>query len=206
MTDTPRRTGVFASLDTWLDKFEAFVIGTTMLLMAGNTIANVIGRYVFLQSLYFSEELNEILMVLATFVGVAYVTRRGLHIRMSALYDVFPDRLRKITQIIIALTTGAAMFILAWYATEYVLRVKAREQVTPALQIPLWTVYGWVVVGFVVTGIQYLLTAIRNLDLRDPTVYISASQVDRYEDPELAVVMHRYGQDQEPEATADENR
>lgn len=192
MADAPRRSIFLSRLDTGLDRAESFVVAGTMLLMATNSIANVVGRYVFSQSLYFSEELNEILMVLVTFVGVAYVTRRGRHIRMSALYDQLPDFGRKVSMIVISLTTGVTMLVLAWFAAKYALTIKGRGQVTPALQLPLWTVYIWVVVGFVATGVQYFLTALRNFDLADPTVFVSASEIDSYEDPEISEIVTLY--------------
>lgn len=201
MADAPQRSTFASRLDSGLDRAEALVIGGTMMVMAISTIANVIGRYVFSQSLYFSEELNEILMVLVTFVGLSYVTRRGRHIRMSAVYDQLPPRGRKIAMIAITLTTGVTMFVLAWYAAQYTLRVQGRGQVTPALQLPLWTVYIWVVVGFVAAGIQYLLAALRNFNLSEPAVYVSATEIDSYEDPELSEIMHLYERDHDLGAT-----
>lgn len=191
----PEPRGTLVRVDDAIGQFEAIVIGAAMLAMAVNTIANVFGRYLFSHSLYFSEELNEILMVAVTFVGLGYVTRRGRHIRMSALYDLLTERGRKLLMIFIALSTGAVMFLLAWYAFEYVVKMAGRGRVTPALQLPLWITYVAVVIGFVITGIQYLLTAIRNLDLNEPGVFVSRSELDVYEDPELATIVELYGRD-----------
>ena len=104
-------------------------------------------------------------------------------------------RTKKLLMIVIATITGLAMFALAWYAAEYVAKIARRGRVTPALQAPLYLTYIWVVFGFALTGIQYLLTAIKNLQLEDPDVYISYSTIDQYEDPEVAEVMHLYNQD-----------
>lgn len=191
----PKARSPLSRLDDAIGRAEAAVIGVAMLAMAVNTIANVIGRYVFAHSLYFSEELNEILMVAVTFVGLGYVTRRGRHIRMSALYDQLPERVRKLLMVIIALATGAMMFLLAWYAFEYVVKIAGRGRVTPAMQLPLWITYVAVVVGFTITGIQYVLTAIRNLDFSEPGVFVSRSELDAYEDPELATIVELYGRD-----------
>jgi len=173
-----------AAVDRGIAYFEAFVLAAGILLMAANSIANVLGRFVFSQSLYFSEELNQFLIVLITFVGLSYAARKGRHIRMSALYDQLSDRGRKILMIVIATVTAAVMFVLAWYAYEYVSRVARLGKVTPSLQLPLWLTYVWVPIGFVITGIQYVLTVIQNL--RHPDVYISYEQVDSYEEVEGA--------------------
>jgi C4-dicarboxylate transporter DctQ subunit len=83
-----------AVVDNGIARFEAFVLAFGVLLMAANSIANVVGRFVFAQSIYFTEELNQFLIVLVTFVGLGYAARKGRHIRMSAVYDQLSDRQR----------------------------------------------------------------------------------------------------------------
>lgn len=205
---TPRRRcigRILTRLDDLIGRAEGYVLGWGIILMAANTIANVFGRYLFSQSLYFTEELNAFLIVILTFIGLGYVTRKGRHIRMSAFYDLLPARYRKLLMILIAVMTAGVMFVLAWYALEYVMKVAHRGRVTPALQVPLYLTYVWVVIGFAVTGVQYLLTAWRNADLGDPDVYISFSTIDEYQDPEIAEVMHLYNQDH-PAADAPTDR
>jgi C4-dicarboxylate transporter DctQ subunit len=175
---------VLAVIDKGIARFEAVVLAVGIILMAANSIANVVGRFVFAQSIYFSEELNQFLIVLVTFVGIGYAARKGRHIRMSAVYDQFGDRGRKVLMIIIAATTACVMFALAWFSYEYVARLASLGKVTPSLQVPLYLTYLWVPVGFVITGIQYALTVVQNLGSED--VWISYEQVDSYEEVESA--------------------
>ncbi|KAA5604108.1 TRAP transporter small permease [Roseospira marina] len=173
----------------WIDgaiaRFEAVVLAIGVMIMATVSVANVIGRFVLGESLFFVEELNRFLIVLITFVGLGYAARMGRHIRMSALYDSLPDRARKILMIVICLVTSAVMFVLAWYAYIYVVSVYDTGRIAPSLRIPVYLTFVWVPIGFVITGIQYLLTAVANLTR--PDVYISASVVDTYEDTETQV-------------------
>ncbi|GAA0591713.1 TRAP transporter small permease [Caenispirillum bisanense] len=168
-------------LDRILAKVESFILAYGILAMFLNTISNVVSRYIFGQSLYFSEELNQFLIVLVTFVGLGYATRRGRHIRMSAFYDQLGDRARKGLMIVIAAVTGAVMFWLAWVSLEYVMSVATSRRVTPALQVPLYLTYVWVPFGFFLTGIQYALTVLRNLRDSDD-VWLSWETIDTYED------------------------
>ncbi len=186
--DREERPYLFDRIDNGISKLEALITGTAIALMAINTIANVFGRYVFSQSLYFTEEVNEILMVTVTFVGLGYVTRKGRHIRMSAVYDLLPQSVRRWLMVIIALTTAAAMFLLAWHAFGYVEKLAGRGRITPAMQLPLWTTYVGVVLGLFLTGVQYLLTAWANAT-RSEGVWISYRETDEYEDPELAMLL-----------------
>lgn len=179
-------SSALGALDNAVGRIEAWTLGGSILVLASFTVANVIGRFVFDASIHFIEELSEFLMVLVTFFGLGYVTRKGRHIRMTALYDQLPPRAKKVVMIVIAAVTAAVMFTLAWYCFEYVQRTAARGKVTPALQVPLYLTYLPVLFGFVLSGVQYLLTVLRNLDFSDPRVFASYSAVDEYEDPELA--------------------
>jgi C4-dicarboxylate transporter, DctQ subunit len=187
MSDKPKQTNIVLR---WLNRVdhgiaivESYVLAWGVILMAINSVANVVGRFVFSHSLYFTNELNEFLIVLITFVGLGYAARKGRHIRMSAIYDQLPDLGKKVLMILIAAVTGAVMFVLAWYSYEYVSRVARLGRVTPALQLPLYITYLWIPLGFAITGIQYWLTVLRNLTARD--VYISWEQVDVYEEVDL---------------------
>ena len=148
--------------------------------MALNTVANVVGRYVFGQSLYFSEEVNQALIVLITFAGISYAARHGRHIRMSAFFDALPHKGRRIGMAVIAGLTGALMLLLAWYALSYVITQAGRGRVLPALQIPNWWILVWAPLGFFLTGIQYLMTALKNVT--DDGVWLSTSTRDGYSD------------------------
>lgn len=184
-----------SSLDYWIDKLEALILALAILTMASNAIANVFGRYLFSQSLYFTDELNQFLIIIITFMGLGYITRKGKHIRMSACYDLLSPRYKRWFMICIALVTAIAMFTLAWYALEYVQKIARRGRVTPALQVPLYLTYFWVSIGFFLAGVQYLLTVVKNLSVTDNSVYISYSTLDSYDDPELADILKNTPQD-----------
>jgi TRAP-type C4-dicarboxylate transport system permease small subunit len=159
-----------------LQKIEETLIAGGILLMAALTIANVFARSLFGESLAFTEELSQFLIVLVTFVGIGYGASRGRHIRMTAIYDQLPRRGRKALMIVISVTTAFLLFTLAYYAIAYVLTVNELGTVSSALRVPLWLVYSAAPLGFILGGIQYLLTAYRNL--RAPEVYISYEHTD----------------------------
>ncbi|WP_170395232.1 TRAP transporter small permease [Ruegeria arenilitoris] len=191
-SNTATPFGLLGKIDAVIGRIEIWILGWGVTLMAVNTIANVFGRYVFNQSIYFSEELNEFLIVIVTFMGLGYATRKGIHIRMSAIYDALPVKLRKGLMVVIATTTAIVMGVLAWYAFEYVQKVASRGRITPALQLPLYLTYVWVVIGLALASFQYLLTAIRNLNFAGEDVYVSYLEIDSYEDPETASAIKKF--------------
>ena len=172
--------GVLGVIDEWIARFEAVMLASGVLLMAINTCANVIARFVFGEGFFFSGEINRILIIFITFAGLGYAARHGRHIRMSALYDALPARARKVLMVIIALVTALIMFFLSYHAYGYIETLHSRGRILPALGIQIWWIYVWAPVGFAVTGIQYLLTAIKNLTSAD--VYLATGVIDGYRD------------------------
>ena len=177
--------GVLGKIDTGISHVEAAILALGVLLMAVNTIANVVGRFVFGESLHFAEEVNRILIIMITFAGIGYAARHGRHIRMSAVYDAFPVEVRRYLMIFIAFFTCAVMLFLAWFAVGYIQSMYRTGRVLPTLGFPIYMIYLWVPIGFMVTAIQYFMTGIKNLTSRD--VYLSTQVLDGYEDSETEV-------------------
>ena len=118
------------------------MLAAGVLLMAANTIANVFGRFVLQSSLFFSEELNSILIVLITFAGISYAARHGRHIRMSALFDTLPPSGRKAMMVLISLVTAVFMFGLCWFSVGLRRHDQAGQgRLLPSLQIPVFWMY-----------------------------------------------------------------
>ena len=177
--------GFLGTLDNGIAKVEAVILATGVLLMAINTVANVVGRFVLGESLHFSEELNRILIVMITFAGLGYVARHGRHIRMSAIYDIFPTNVRRLMMILISFITSAIMFFLCWYSVSYIYSVYSSGRVLPTLGFPIYLIYLWVPVGLTVTGIQYFMAGIKNIFSRD--VYLSTTVLDGYDEQETEI-------------------
>lgn len=177
--------GFLGTLDNGIAKVEAVILATGVLLMAINTVANVVGRFVLGESLHFSEELNRILIVMITFAGLGYAARHGRHIRMSAIYDVFPTSVRRWMMILISFVTSVIMFFLCWYSISYIYSVYSSGRVLPTLGFPIYLIYLWVPVGLTVTGIQYFMAGIKNIFSRD--VYLSTTVLDGYDEQETEI-------------------
>ena len=177
--------GFLGTIDSLISRFESFALAAGVLLMAVNTIANVVGRFIFQHSIFFTEELNRIIIILITFAGIGYAARHGRHIRMSAIFDSLPVATRKVLMLGIAAITSVAMFALCYFSIRYIGKVQTSGRVLPALQIPVWWIFVWVPVGFFVTGAQYLLTAIKNIIEKD--VYLSTNVLEGYEETEAEV-------------------
>ncbi|MBB1274882.1 TRAP transporter small permease [Psychromonas sp. SR45-3] len=158
------------------EKLEAFVIAASIILMMLNSVGNAIGRYFFNQSFYFSEELNQFLIVIVTFVGFAYAVRMGRNIRMTAVYDMLTFKKQKLLTTFIAFTSAALMFYLSYQAFFYVLEIRDINRLSSALQIPVYLVYSIIPFGFFIAGLQYGCSFIMNL--LHSEIYLSFSVIE----------------------------
>lgn len=152
---------IAARLDRLLSLIQALLLSLAVLAMAALNIGNVVGRNVFDHSLPFAAELNRLLIVLITFLGIGYAARSRRHIRMSAFSERLGGRAARIWEITTLTLTGLLLLLLAWYALEYVDRTAGVGSVTPALRLPLYWIYSMVPLGLVLGGLQFLLNALR---------------------------------------------
>ena len=169
---------ILGALDRSVAFLERAALAIGVLGMTTVSIANVIMRNVFDRSLAFAGEVNMAFIIMVTFIGVGYAAREGRHIRMTAFYDQFGRRTRKLLMIIMTATTALLLFALAFYAARYTYGTWRIGTVTPALRFPLAVIYAFAPLGLALGGVQYVLTLMRNL--LEKNVYISFTQVDEY--------------------------
>jgi len=146
-----------------VNKAEGFILITSVLTMALNNVSNVIGRVVFNQSLFFTEELNSVLIILITFAGTSYAARHASHIRMTAIFDALPPTFQKVLATFIAFVTSMLIFSLSYLSIEYITWIAPKGKILPALQIPVYLTYIWIPVSLFLTGLEYLTTGMKNL-------------------------------------------
>lgn len=167
-----------AALDRAIGAIEKGVIGGAVLLMAAVMTGHVLGRTFLGQGIPGTTEIAELLIIIMTFIGVSYGVRCARHISMSAIYDQLQGTARKALLVTICLATALLMFYFAYLALGYTTTIYERGRVSGALTIPLWTVYAAAPIGFTLAGIQYVLTAVRNLTSRD--IYRSFTEKEQY--------------------------
>ncbi len=164
---------------------EEFVLSFGILTMAALTIINVISRNFFNYGLSFASEINEFLIIFVTFLGTSYAARNGRHIRMSALYDIANDKIKKGLTYLMTSGTALIMYYMTYLSTIYVLQVFQYKRMSPVLRVPLYLIWMWVPIGLLMTAIHYTLAFIKNVYEED--VWISFEEKSEYEDLETAM-------------------
>jgi len=164
-----------------VNNVEGFILIASVLTMALNNVSNVVGRVMFNKSLFFTEELNSVLIILITFAGTSYAARHASHIRMTAIFDALPPTYKKGLATVIAFVTSALIFSLSYLSVEYITWIAPKGKVLPAMQIPVYLTYIWIPVSLFLTGLEYFSSGMKNLLNKE--MYL-ASQItgDGYDD------------------------
>lgn len=135
MTDTVLQR-LALSLDTAshaADRVARLWLTATIACMALLVAAQVFGRYVLNDSIFWSEEVGRILLVQMTFLGGAVALRAGAQPGMDALTRHLTRRGRRVAQWLVLCTSLLFFGLTAWHGARFAWFV--RHQSTPALGI-----------------------------------------------------------------------
>lgn len=102
----------------WIDKLSLFVgesVSYFYLIAAAITVYEVIMRYVFNAPTAWAHELTILLCALGYLCASGYVTAKNTHIRITAVYDLLPVRVRLLLDLF-AVVFGFVVIGLLMYA------------------------------------------------------------------------------------------
>jgi TRAP-type C4-dicarboxylate transport system permease small subunit len=128
-----------------------FLLSGVMFLVV---IAQVIFRYILSQPLPWSEELARYLMIWVACLAASEAYAKGNHVGINLVIDALKPSLRKIMILAIHLAVSVLMGLIAYQG--FALSFLLRDQLSPALEIPMTWPYMAVPVGAVLILIQAL--------------------------------------------------
>ncbi len=138
------------------ENFELFFLLILLIIISCSMMAQVIMRYVFNNSLSWSEEVSRYCLVWSTFFSIGYCTKNRKSLRITLLVDALPARVREA----IYIAVQAVIFVFyGWLAVNMwsvLISATHSSRVTPATQIPIWVIYIVPFVGFVLGALRTL--------------------------------------------------
>jgi C4-dicarboxylate transporter, DctQ subunit len=140
----------------WLDEhFEEAILIVFLVGISVVELLQVICRNVdFIPSLTWAEELCRFLWIGTVFLSLPFCTRTETALRVTALIDILPWKLRNIVNVIVDVFTAAIMGVLSYYSVIVFNRIVASGELSPAMLMPMWILYAIVVVGFVLATLR----------------------------------------------------
>ncbi|MCQ2508596.1 MAG: TRAP transporter small permease [Dorea sp.] len=139
-----------------LEKIEKFVSCVCVIVMAILVFVNVIARYIFNNSLAFSDEMSTYLFVLMSFMGTAIAARRGAHLGLSILTDKVSSKTRMYINVFSYIVASLFCFLIVIFGVLMVMSQYQLGQETAAMQWPEWIYGAFVPVGATFAMIAFL--------------------------------------------------
>lgn len=139
----------FLRLAEWVEEtFIAYMLAAMTII----AFANVVVRRVFGGSLIWALELTLNLFLYLVLFGMAYVLRKGAHIGVDVIVNLFPHGARRWINVVAGLISAVYATFFAW--TGYLVTAKflsssfLRTVGSDELDIPHWFTYGFLTFGF----------------------------------------------------------
>lgn len=148
-----------------IDKTLDGLLFVILAAMAATMAANVFCRFFLHFSLYWGDELTQVLMVWLTFLGAAVAMREGAHYRFDYLARVLRGGAKRVYTLVTKLIVLTAIVLLLYWSTLTTIGV--RHWIMPAMEYSRAWVYGACPVGslfMLIYGIRDLALFLRQRD------------------------------------------
>lgn len=147
MTSTIKPGNIARLFDFVFDRLPRIAIAILLIAMIAVNFANVFGRHVFGEAIFWAEEIMKLLMVWAVYLGAVSVTYNCNHLRM----DLFSTHIPKPYSIILnGFTFAVFLFVLSYialYSWQVLQIMNMTGRVSDAANYPITIQHGAVFAG-----------------------------------------------------------
>ncbi|CAM5191236.1 TRAP transporter small permease protein OS=Castellaniella defragrans OX=75697 GN=HNR28_002223 PE=3 SV=1 [Castellaniella denitrificans] len=147
---------MLAGINRCLDRVESFAMITLMLVATCVAIIQVIARYVFNNSLYWSEETVLYALIMMSFLTCSMGVRYAAHICVEVLPLLVGPRLARGLQYLASILGLMFAGVLVYYGARLAINTLNMNQLSPAMRIPVGYVYMVIPISGACMGLRYL--------------------------------------------------
>nr|WP_314656308.1 TRAP transporter small permease [uncultured Fusobacterium sp.] len=144
------------AIDDYLEETILLILLVLMTCIMG---IQIVSRYVFQNSLTWSEELVRYMFVWSAFLGVPFCIKHGLSIKVDQFRNLFPIPLQKVLMYIDKIIIFLLFLVLFIYSFTVIKATYLSGQTSPAMQLPMWTVQ----ISVTVSSLLSMIRSIQNL-------------------------------------------
>ena len=151
----------------WMDEhFEEALLVVILALISCVELIQVVARNVpWIPSLKWAEEFCRFCWIWSVFLSLPYTIRKAGMLRVTVLLDIFPPRLRTCINIFVDAVNAACMLFFGITSISVMERIVRSNELSPAMQWPMWCVYSVMLAGFFLAflrALQQLVLHVRN--------------------------------------------
>jgi TRAP-type C4-dicarboxylate transport system permease small subunit len=139
------------------------VAGATLTIALVSMAAQVVFRYLIGSSLVWSEEVARYALIWSAMFGSAAAYQRGGHMALTVAVDLLPPPVAGLAYRLIHLIVIVFAGLVTWHGALLTMRNFERDQLSPALQIPIAWAYLAIPVGGILIAFAAALGLWRGL-------------------------------------------
>ncbi len=152
---------MLAAVSRLIDRIEGFAVVVLILTATIVAVVQVAARYVFNNSLYWSEELILYSLISMSFLAASMGVRHSAHISVEAVFAFVGPRTARVLKFVSAVLGMVFSGALAYYGWLLFSNTNDMGQLSPAMQIPVAYIYLSIPVSAVLMFVRYLEQAVR---------------------------------------------
>ncbi len=139
----------------FLQQLTLIATGLALTLIIVVVLLQTFTRFVVFHSLPWSEELSRYLFVFIIMIGLNVAIRDDMLIRIDAVDYLLKNRNGKLTLAVFRLCVGLAVSVVVMWSSTALFRI-GMIQKSPAMRIPMITMYGVVFAGYFLAVVAQL--------------------------------------------------
>lgn len=146
------------------ENFEEYILIASFCFVVPLLFLQIVMRYVFSNSISWSEELARYIFLWQIWLGASYAVRKQKHIRIDVIKSKLSTKNTLILEMVVTIIWIAFCGFLAWKGGELTAKILRLKQYSPALHLPMGIPYLSVPVGaglMVIHLFEYLAVLIK---------------------------------------------
>ncbi|MDO4581715.1 MAG: TRAP transporter small permease [Bacillota bacterium] len=152
----------------WIDDhLEETLLVILLVTICFVMMAQIILRKLPVDNLIWAEEFCRYCYIWSVFLSLGYTIKKGNMLRVNVVMDLLPHKLHNAVKLFTDVVMLVLFVIFFLHAIEYTLFLKGVEQISPAMQIPMWLMYCATIAGFglaVIRMIQVIVYGVRHFN------------------------------------------
>lgn len=151
----------------FINNFEEYFCVWSLAIMTILVFIQVVMRYVFRNSLSWSEELARYIFLWLSWIGASYAVKERSHFRVEMFANKLKGRSRQVFELFVLLVWFGFCVFLAYQGSAVTRHLLTRGQISAAMEIPMAYAYASVPVGAGLMALR-LIVEIRRLFAKRP--------------------------------------
>lgn len=154
-----------SALYVW-DHFEEIILVPSLVFSVLLLFIQIVMRYVFNNSIYWSEELARYLFVWQCWLGIAYSTKKGTHLRITMIHNALSKKASNCLEIFVMLVWMAFSVFLIFRGFGLTTMIGNYGQISAAMHLPMEYIYASIPVGAALMLIRLIEVFIKQFVLK----------------------------------------